>query len=193
MSNYLPKIYLARHGETAWTITGQHTGTTDIPLTAAGEQEAIRLGKHLEGVHSRRVLSSPRERARRTCELAGFGREIEIEADLAEWNYGLYEGRTTSDIRQEAPDWSIFRDGCPEGETAAQVGARADRIIARLHDLDGDTLIFSHGHFLRVLAARWLRLPAQSGALFQLATASVSILSFEHTRSEPVIALWNDN
>ena len=192
MSERLPKIYLARHGETAWTLTGQHTSRTDIPLTPQGEQEAVRLGRHLEGIPLRRVLSSPRQRARRTCEIAGFGDAMEVDTVLAEWNYGSYEGRTTLDIRQERPNWSIYRDGCPEGETPAEIESRADTVIARLHDMDGDTLIFSHGHFLRVLAARWLNLTVQSAALFHLATASLSILSFEHTRSEPVIVLWND-
>ena len=192
MSNSLPQISLARHGETAWTLTGQHTSRTDLPLTEQGEQEAIQLSKRLTGIQPVRVLSSPRQRAVRTCELAGFGAKIEIVPDLAEWDYGDYEGRTTYEIRQERPNWLIYRDGCPNGEMPAEIEVRVDRVIARLRDLEGDTLIFSHGHFLRVLAARWLNLPVLSGGLFHLDTASLSILSFEHTRNEPVIMLWNE-
>jgi broad specificity phosphatase PhoE len=193
MSEVFPKIYLVRHGETAWSVAGKHTGKTDIPLTARGEENATRLRKRLEGINPLQVLSSPLERARRTCELAGFGEKMEIDANLVEWGYGDYEGRTTAEIRRERPDWSLFRDGCPNGETIEQVSLRADRLIARLRAFNGDALLFGHSHMFRILAARWLALPAQGGALFKLAPASVSIISFEHTVDDPVIALWNDD
>jgi broad specificity phosphatase PhoE len=191
MSKALPRIYLVRHGETAWSITGQHTGRRDIPLTAHGEEEAARLRKRLEGIEPLQVLSSPSQRARRTCELAGWSEKMHIDADLSEWDYGDYDGRTTPDIKKERPDWSLFRDGCPNGETAEEVGRRADRVIACIRALNGDVLLFGHSHTFRILAARWLALPAQGGAYFTLAPASVSVLSFEHTAAEPVIALWN--
>jgi probable phosphoglycerate mutase len=193
MSNPLPIIYLARHGETAWTISGQHTGRTDIPLTERGERNAMRLGERLKGLTFAKVLTSPLQRARRTCELAGFSPRAEVDADLVEWDYGAYEGRTSADIRKERPDWSLFRDGCPGGETLAQVGARADRVISRLGAVGGDVLVFSSGHFLRVLAARWLGLPPDGGRYFLLTTASLSIVGYEHNLTEPVIRLWNDD
>lgn len=189
----LPEVYLARHGETAWTITRQHTGRTDIPLIARGERDAGSLGQRLKGVVFSRVLVSPLERARRTCELAGFGNHAEADPDLQEWDYGQYEGRRTADIRQERPDWYLFRDGCPGGESVVAVGVRADHVITRLRAIDGDVLVFSHGHFLRVLAARWLGLPAAEARHFVLSTAALSILGYEHTRDEPAIRLWNDN
>ena len=189
----LPEVYLARHGETAWTITGQHTGRTDIPLTARGEQNALSLRQRLNGVTFAKVLVSPLSRARRTCELAGFGDNAEIDPDLKEWDYGEYEGRRTADIRQERPGWDLFRDGGPGGESVAAVGGRADRAIARLRAIDGHVLLFSHGHFLRVLAARWLGLPAGDARLFVLSTAALSILGYEHTLEEPAIRLWNDD
>jgi broad specificity phosphatase PhoE len=189
----LPEVYLARHGETAWTITGQHTGRTDIPLTARGEQNALSLRQRLNGVTFAKVLVSPLSRARRTCELAGFGDIGEVASELHEWDYGDYEGRRTADIRQERPGWDLFRDGGPGGESVAAVGARADRVIARLRAVDGHVLLFSHGHFLRVLAARWLGLPAGDARLFVLSTAALSILGYEHTLEEPAIRLWNDD
>jgi broad specificity phosphatase PhoE len=189
----LPEVYLARHGETAWTITGQHTGRTDIPLTARGEQNALSLRQRLNGVTFAKVLVSPLSRARRTCELAGFGDTGEVASELHEWDYGDYEGRRTADIRQERPGWDLFRDGGPGGESVAAVGARADRVIARLRAVDGHVLLFSHGHFLRVLAARWLGLPAGDARLFVLSTAALSILGYEHTLEEPAIRLWNDD
>jgi broad specificity phosphatase PhoE len=192
MNKPLPKIYIVRHGETEWSITNRHTGKTDLPLTPHGEEEAARLRKRLEAIHPVQVLSSPLQRARRTCELAGWGEKMQIDPDLSEWDYGDYDGRTTPEIRQERPGWSLFRDGCPNGETAEEVGVRADRIIAHLRARGGDALLFGHSHMFRILAARWLTLPAQSGAYFKLSPASVSILSFEHTAAEPVIALWND-
>jgi broad specificity phosphatase PhoE len=193
MEKVLPEVYLARHGETAWSITGQHTGRTDIPLTAGGERNALSLHQRLEGVVFAKVLVSPRLRARRTCELAGFGDRAEVEPDLQEWDYGEYEGRRTADIRQERPDWYLFRDGCPGGESVEAIGGRADRVVAHLRALNGNVLIFSHGHLLRVLAARWLGLRPGDARLFVLSTAALSILGYEHTRNEPAIRLWNDD
>jgi probable phosphoglycerate mutase len=190
----LPSIYLARHGETLWSTTGQHTGRTDIPLTERGEQNARRLGERLKGITFARVLSSPLQRARRTAELAGFGAALEMDPDLMEWNYGDYEGRRTADIHRERPGWNLFRDGCPNGENAEQVGVRADRVIARLRQEAGNVLLFAHGHILRVLAARWLGLPPADARFFLLGTAALSILGYEHNRlDEPVIRLWNDD
>jgi probable phosphoglycerate mutase len=193
MSEALPKIYLARHGETAWTISGQHTGVTDIPLTERGERNARSLGERLKGLRFTRVLTSPLQRARRTCELAGFAAQAEVDPELVEWNYGEYEGRRTADIRKERPDWDLFRDGCPGGETPAAVGARADRVVARLRGAGGDVLVFGHSHFLRVLGARWLGLSAGDARYFLLTTASLSILGYEHNLKEPVLRLWNDD
>jgi probable phosphoglycerate mutase len=185
-------VYLARHGETAWTISRQHTGMTDLPLTARGEVEAGQLGERLEGLSFAGVLTSPLQRAVRTCELAGFGAAAEVEPDLLEWNYGAYEGRTSVDIRAERPDWQLFRDGCPEGELPDQVGARADRVARRVRAMGGDVLLFSSGHFLRVFAARWLGLEPGAGRYFLLDTASLSAVGYEHDRSEPAIRLWNE-
>jgi broad specificity phosphatase PhoE len=194
MAEALPKIYLARHGQTQWSLTGQHTGLSDIPLTAQGEENARRLGERLAKIKEpiQLVLTSPVQRARRTAELAGFGNRAEVDADLLEWNYGKYDGRTTADIRRERPDWQLFRDGVPEGETLAQVAARADRVIARLRAMGGNALLFSSGHILRVLAARWLGLEPAAGRCFLLSTASLSVLGYEHDKTEPVIRKWND-
>jgi broad specificity phosphatase PhoE len=192
MSAALPVVYLARHGETAWTISHQHTGLTDLPLTAQGELEATRLGARLESLAFARVLTSPLQRAVRTCELAGFGSTAEVEPDLLEWNYGTYEGRTSADIHAERPDWQLFRDGCPGGESPAQVGARADRVARRVRTIGGTTLLFSSGHFLRVFAARWLGLEPGAGRYFLLGTASLSAVGYEHDQSEPVIRLWDE-
>jgi probable phosphoglycerate mutase len=186
------KIYLARHGETAWSLSGQHTGLTDMPLTEKGEADARRLGRRLEGLSFARVFTSPLQRALRTCELAGFGAKAELRPDLVEWNYGQYEGLRTSEIHLQRPGWQIFSDGSPGGETPDQVCARADRVLQQARAVEGDLLIFSSGHFLRTLAARWIGLPVSSGALFMLSTASVSILGFENSPSHPVIRLWND-
>lgn len=193
MSEKLPKIYLARHGETEWSLSGQHTGVTDIPLTANGERNARNLGERLKGESFVKVFTSPLQRAKRTCDLAGFGARAEIENDLVEWNYGEYEGRTTADIRKARPDWFLFRDGCPGGESLDAVGARADRVLARLRGLNGDVLLFSHGHFLRVLGARWIGQPTADGRLLLLTTASLSVLGYEHHVGEPVLRLWNDD
>jgi broad specificity phosphatase PhoE len=188
----LPLIYLARHGETAWSRSGQHTGLTDIPLTDRGERNARMLGKRLAGIAFSRVFTSPLQRAARTCALAGFGTAAESDADLLEWNYGRYEGLRSVEIQAERPDWQLFRDGCPGGELPEQVAARADRVIKRLRDAAGDVLVFSSGHFLRMLAARWLGLEPAAGRLFVLDTASVSVLGYEKDQSHPVIRLWND-
>jgi broad specificity phosphatase PhoE len=192
MSESLPIIYLARHGETAWSLSGQHTGRTDIPLTERGERNARRLGERLKGMTFAKVLTSPLQRARRTCELAGFGDRCEIDPDLVEWDYGKYEGRTTADILAEAPGWSLFRDGCPGGESPEQIGARANHIVEKVRAIRGDVLIFSSGHFLRVLAARWLGLEPIVGKCFLLGTASLSALGYEHDPSQPVIRFWDD-
>lgn len=192
MSVILPSVYLARHGETEWSITGRHTGLTDIPLTARGEANARQLAARLQDLPLKLVLTSPLSRARRTCDLAGFGARCEIDHDLVEWNYGDYEGRRTAEIHQERPDWLLFRDGCPNGESFAALSARADRVIARLRAIDGDVLLFGHSHFSRVLAARWLGLAVEEARLFILGTASLSALSYEHTLSEPAIRFWND-
>jgi broad specificity phosphatase PhoE len=192
MSTELPVIYLARHGETAWSLTGQHTGLTDLPLTKRGEQNARALGERLKGLTFSKVLSSPLQRARRTCELAGFGTAAQLDRDLLEWNYGQYEGRRTAEIHAERPNWQLFRDGCPGGESPEQVGARADCVVSRLQALDGNVLIFSSGHFLRVLAARWLGVESAAGRFFLLSTASLSAVGYEHNLSQPVIRLWDD-
>ncbi|HSD50409.1 MAG TPA: histidine phosphatase family protein [Candidatus Methylomirabilis sp.] len=192
MSEGLPVIYLARHGETAWSLSGQHTGLTDLPLTERGERNARRLGERLRGLAFAKVLTSPLKRAVRTCELAGFAAVAEVDRNLVEWNYGKYEGIRTAEIHAERPDWQLFRDGCPEGESPDQVGARADRVVYRLRAVQGDVLLFSSGHFLRVLAARWLGCEPAAGRYFLLATASLSALGYEHNLSQPVIRLWDD-
>jgi broad specificity phosphatase PhoE len=192
MNEALPIVYSARHGETAWTVSGQHTGLTDLPLTERGERNARRLEERLRGLICVKVFTSPLQRARRTCELAGFGVLAEIDRDLLEWNYGEYEGRLTSDIHRERPDWQLFRDGCPGGESPKEVGARADRVVKRVRAVGGDVLLFSSGHFLRVFAARWLGLEPGAGRFFLLSTASLSALGYEHNLSEPVIRLWDD-
>jgi probable phosphoglycerate mutase len=187
-----PTVYLARHGETAWSLTGQHTGLTDLPLTEHGERNARHLGERLRGLKFAKVFTSPLQRAARTCELAGFKAAAEIDQDLVEWNYGAYEGRRTVEIRTERPGWQLFRDGCPGGESPEQVGARADRVTSRVRAIAGDVLIFSSGHFLRVLTARWLGLEPAAGRFFALDTASLSELGYERNLSAPVIRLWND-
>jgi probable phosphoglycerate mutase len=194
MSEALPTVYLARHGETPWTLTGQHTGLTDLPLTARGERNARRLGERLNGLRFVKVLTSPLQRAARTCELAGFGAVAEVDRDLVEWNYGEYEGLRSAEILAQRPDWQLFRDGCPGGESPEQVGARADRVVQRIRAIGGDSLLFSSGHFIRVIAARWLALgPGSTGKYYSLSTASLSALGYEHNLSHPVIRLWNDD
>ncbi|HKB38602.1 MAG TPA: histidine phosphatase family protein [Gemmataceae bacterium] len=192
MSESLPIVYLARHGETAWSLSGQHTGLTDLALTERGERNARRLGERLRGLSFAKVYTSPLVRAARTCELAGFRGVAEVDRDLLEWNYGDYEGRRTSEIRAQRPDWQLFRDGCPGGETPEQVGVRADRVVSRARAIQGNVLLFSSGHCLRVLAARWLGLEPGAGRYFLLSTASVSALGYEHNLSQAVIRLWDD-
>ncbi len=185
-------LYFIRHGETTWARTHQHTGRTDIPLTAHGEEEARQLGKRLSGTRFAHVFSSPSRRALRTCALVALGRSAEVEPDLAEWNYGDYEGRCTADIRKVRPDWNVFRDGCPGGETPGQASDRADRLIVNLRKLDGMVALFSHGQFGCVLAARWIGLPVMEGPHFVLGTASLSVLGYDPDHpTVPIISLWN--
>jgi broad specificity phosphatase PhoE len=186
------RLYLIRHGETAWSLSGQHTSRTDLPLTEQGEQDVRELAQRLAVVTFNRVFTSPRLRARRTCELAGLSPGAEIEPDLTEWDYGDYEAQRTVDIRKARPDWNLFRDGCPGGESPAQVSERADRVLGRLRALEGNVALFSHGHFGRVLAARWIGLPVGQAQHFLLSPASLSILGYEHNlAAEPAIFLWN--
>jgi probable phosphoglycerate mutase len=192
MSESLPTIYLARHGETAWTITGQHTGRTDIPLTERGERNARRLGERLKGLNFAKVLASPLQRVARTCELAGYRARAQIDPDLVEWDYGKYDGLTSAQIRAIDANWDLFRDGGPGGEEPGQIAARADRVVQRVRAVRGDVLLFSSGHFLRVLAARWLGLEPNAARYFMLGTASLSALSYEHNESHPAIRFWDD-
>lgn len=192
MSAKLPIIYLARHGQTAWSKSGQHTGLTDMPLLPEGEYDAERLGARLRKLEFAAVWTSPLVRASRTCELAGFGDVAQIDRDLVEWDYGEFEGLKNAEIVARQPGWRIYRDGCPGGESTEQVAARADRVLERARAAGGNVLLFSSGHFTRMLGARWIGLPSQSAELFTLATASLSALGYEHNVSEPVIQLWND-
>jgi len=190
----LAVIYIARHGNTAWTHSGQHTGLTDLPLTPDGERNAVRLGERLKGMSFAKVFTSTLQRASRTCELAGFGTWAETDPDLVEWDYGKYEGLTSAQILQKNPSWDLFRDGAPQGESPAQIGERADRVIERIRRVADDVLLFSSGHFIRVLTARWLGLtPAAGGRYFLLNPASLSAVGYEHNLSRPVIRLWNDD
>jgi len=192
MTAPLPIVYLARHGETAWSLSGQHTGLTNLPLTPAGELNASRLRERLAGIEFAKVFTSPLQRATRTCELAGFGCRAELDPDLLEWNYGDYEGLRSAEILAGRPDWLLFRDGCPGGESPSDVARRADRVVGRVRSIPGDVLIFSSGHFLRMLGARWLGLTPMGGRYLLLSTASVSALSYEHNLTKPAIRLWND-
>lgn len=192
MSETLPVIYLARHGETAWSLTGQHAGLVDLPLTEHGERNARRLGERLQGLTFVKVFTSPLQRVSRTCELAGFKAAALVDPDLLEWNYGDYEGKTTEEILKDRPGWQMYRDGYPGGESAEQVGARADLVVSRVRAIEGNVLLFSSRHFLRVLAARWLGLGPEAGRFFLLSTASLSALGYEDNRSQPVIRLWDD-
>jgi probable phosphoglycerate mutase len=194
MSEVLPVVYLARHGETAWSLSGQHTGLTDLPLTSNGERNARRLGERLKRMTFAKVFTSPLQRAARTCELAGFGAAAEADPDLVEWNYGQYEGLRSAEILARRPDWQLFRDGAPGGESPAQIGERADRAVQRVRTVPGDVLLFSSGHFIRVFADRWLgQDPGYAGRYFLLSTASLSAVGYEHNRSQPVIRFWNDD
>jgi broad specificity phosphatase PhoE len=193
MSEALQIVYLARHGQTEWAVTGQYTGLTDLPLTEQGERTARRLGERLKEVTVAKVFTSPLRRASRTCALAGFGGAAEVDPDLVEWDYGQYEGRRSAEVHAENPNWVMFRDGCPGGESPAQVAARADRVIARVRAAAGNVLLFSSGHFIRVLACRWLGIePSVNSRFFMLSTASLSALGYEHSLSRPVIQLWNE-
>lgn len=187
-----PVIYLARHGETAWSLTGQHTGLTDLPLTPTGESNAGKLGDALKSVTFARVFSSPLRRAWRTCELAGFRSTAEMIHDLVEWDYGDYEGRRTVEIHKERPDWQLFRDGCPGGESPLQVAARADHVVDLVRSVSGNVLLFSSGHFLRMLAARWTGMDTIGAKSLMLSTASLSVLGYENRLAQPAIRLWND-
>lgn len=192
MSKPFPCVYLARHGETAWSVSGQHTGLTDLPLTERGECNARRLRERLGGLTFAKIFTSPLQRAMRTCELAGFGSAAQIDRDLVEWDYGEYEGRLTADIMAERPGWELFRDGCPGGESPQQVAARADRVAERVRSVADDVVLFSSGHFLRMLAARWVGMEAHNARSLMLGTASLSALGYEHSLSQPAITLWND-
>ena len=185
------QIWLVRHGATEWSLTGRHTGRTDIPLTAAGRQQAEALGRHLAGRPFALVLTSPLVRARETCRLAGYGDVAEVTDDLVEWNYGIYEGRATPDIRKTEPGWSVWTHPIPQGESVEQVGERARRVIDRAAATPGDVALFAHAHVLRILAACWLGLPPAGGRLLALATASISILG--HERETRVISVWNQD
>lgn len=186
-------IYLVRHCETAWSLSGRHTGLSDLPLTQRGERDASRLAERLRGISFLRVLTSPLQRASHTCELAGFGAVAVVDRDLVEWDYGQYEGLRSAEIRAERPDWQIFRDGCPGGETPVQVIERADRVISRMRAVQGVTLLFSSGHFIRMLAARWLGLePTASSVYFMLNAGSLSALGYQEEFSRPVVWLWNE-
>ena len=187
-----PRLFLVRHGETEWSLTGQHTGLKDIPLTDNGRAAAARLRPRFAAESFAHVFTSPLSRAKVTCDLAGFGDRAVVDADLVEWDYGRYEGLTSQEIKQQQPDWDLFRDGCPAGETAAAVAARADRFLARFTALDADAIAFSSGHFIRTLAARWLGLPVTAARGFYTATASVGALGYEHGKADRVILLWND-
>lgn len=188
----LPQVYLVRHGETAWSLSGQATGRSDISLTDRGERDAQELGARLKGLTFAQRLTSPLQRARQTAELAGFGKCMDVDADLTEWDYGTYEGQRTADIRAERPGWRLFEDGCPGGETLEAVSVRAERVIDRIRALGADVLVFAHRDILRILTARWLRLHAVEARNFYLTTASLSILGYHHDLDEPVIRLWND-
>jgi broad specificity phosphatase PhoE len=185
------RVFFIRHGETAWSLSGQHTGRTEMPLTDRGEANARTLGNYLRRETFAGVWSSPRVRARRTCELAGLAATMQVERDLAEWDYGEYEGQRTPEIRATRPDWKIFRDGCPDGESPQQIAARADRVIARLRARDGDVALFSHGHFGRVFGARWIGLEVAHAEHLMLSTGSISILEWQADTSLTSISLWN--
>jgi broad specificity phosphatase PhoE len=187
-----PVLVLVRHGETAWSRSGQHTGRTDIPLLEEGRHMGTELREPLRAWNFAAVWTSPLSRASETCALAGYGDVAELRADLMEWNYGTFEGKTKDEIRATSPNWTLWADGVPCGETARDVGARADRVVTEARSVEGNVLVFAHGHLLRVLAARWLGLPPTEGRLFALSTASISVLGFDSDGDQPVVQLWND-
>jgi len=189
MKSFHQKVYLIRHGETEWTQTKKHTGLTDIPLTIEGREQARWLKEKLTDKSFKKVFCSPLERAKETCEIAGLMKDAEICDDLVEWDYGDYEGKTTAEIREIDPKWTIFAKGAPNGESIGDIATRAQKVIAKVRDIPGDVAIFSSGHFSRALAARWLQLTVSDGKLFLLSTASISILGFE--RENPVLITWN--
>jgi broad specificity phosphatase PhoE len=192
MPSEMPKLFLARHGDTAWTDSRQRTGRTDIPLNPAGEERARRLGERLRQFSFTRVFTSPLQRAAKTCELAGFGTVAGSDGDLLEWDYGRFEGKVLKQVLREQPGWELYRDGCPDGESPGEVAARADRFIARMREIEGDVLAFSSGHIIRMIAARWLGLPPANGRFFYCRPASVGVLGYEHkNRDEPIVGLWN--
>lgn len=191
MSESRQELWLIRHGETEWSVAKRHTGRTDIPLTPKGEHQATELRQVLAVRQFSSVLCSPLRRARQTCRLAGYGDVASLSEDLLEWDYGVYEGKTTQEIRQEQPDWSIWTTSVPQGESIKQVGERAQRVIERARDVKGDVLLFAHAHILRILTACWLGLPPEAGRLFVLGTASISVLGYE--RETRVISRWNES
>jgi probable phosphoglycerate mutase len=192
MSSSLPTLYVARHGDTAWTDAHRHTGRTDLPLNERGVERARQLGEWLRRVSFYRVFTSPLQRASKTCQLAGFGAAAEVDADLVEWDYGRFEGMTTGDIVKDRPGWEQFRDGCPDGESPRDVAARADRFIARVRGMTGNVLAFSSGHIIRMIAARWNGLTPAAARIFYCRPASVGVLGFEHDNpDEPILRLWN--
>jgi probable phosphoglycerate mutase len=188
----LPAVWIARHGETEWSLAGRHTGRSDIDLTPRGEEDARRLGERLRDLTFTAIFTSPSKRAVRTCALAGFGDRAVPDSDLGEWDYGDYEGLRTAEIRNERPSWKLFYDGCPGGESPSSIGERADRVVAKIRAIDGDVLLVSSAHLLRILTVRWLRLPVAAGQYFVASPAGLGCLGYEHDRSEPAIRLWND-
>lgn len=194
MGTALPRLYVVRHGDTEWTDAHRKTGRTDLPLNARGETNARQLGDRLRSVSFDRVFTSPLQRAQRTCELAGFGEVAELDSDLVEWDYGRFEGMTTQEILRERPGWELFRDGCPDGDSAYDVAYRADHFIARAQDFTGNVLAFSSGHIIRMIAARWHHLPPAAARVFYCNPASIGVLGFEHDSwEEPIVRLWNDS
>jgi probable phosphoglycerate mutase len=192
MAVVLPRLFLVRHGNTAWSETGQHTGRTDLPLNEVGERRARRVGEYLKTESFARVFTSPLQRASKTCALAGFAQVAVVDADLVEWDYGAYEGKLTKEILAERPGWNLFRDGCPGGELLQAVAMRADRFLAKVRGCEGNVLAFSSGHIIRVITARWLGLPPEAGRHFVCAPGSIGVLGFEHhCLDEPMVERWN--
>ena len=189
----LPRLFLVRHGNTDWAETHRFTGRTDLPLNARGEENARRLAARLAGLSFSKVFSSPLQRARRTCELAGLGGTAEIDPDLMEWDYGQYEGHSSIRVHEEHPEWSLFRDGAPGGESPAAIAARADRFIAKVRQISGEVAAFSSGHITRVLGARWINLSPEVAGKLLCDTASINVLSYEHDLNHPAIDIWNDD